>query len=251
VRVDVLGPLRVTGEDEPVPVGGTRLAALLARLAVSAPHPVSASASIEAVWPDSPPPGADNALQSLVSRLRRALGGPDMVRAVPGGYVLSLDSEDIDAARFERLSAEGRDALRRGEPANASSILGEALGLWRAPEPATGVGAGEITRLVELRLTALADRIEADIATGRAADVIGELEALVREQPRREGFTAALMTALASSGRTPEALEAYERLRRDLAESLGVDPSSQLREKHLALLRGELGAAPTGPPAAP
>ncbi len=247
MRVDVLGPLRVTGQDEPVPVGGNRLAGLLARLAVSAPHPVSAPTLIDAVWPDSAPRGAENALQSLVSRLRRALGNPDMVRVVPGGYVLSVGSEDVDAARFELLSSQGRDQLRRGEHARASATLGEALALWRGPEPATGLGAGESARLVERRLATLADRIDADLAAGRAADVVGELEALVLQHPQREGFTAQLMTALASSGRIPEALEAYERFRRGLAEDLGLDPSAQLADKHLALLRGELDPEPAEP----
>jgi predicted ATPase/DNA-binding SARP family transcriptional activator len=250
VRVDVLGPLRVAVEGAPVPVGGARLAALLARLAVAAPHPVSAPALIEAVWQDSPPAGAENALQSLVSRLRRTLGDPEVARAVPGGYVLALAPHDVDVTRFERLTSEGGDALRRGEPARARTTLGQALQLWRAPEPAAAVGAGECARLVELRLTVLAERIEADLALGRGAEVIGELEALVREHPQREGFTAQLMTALASAGRTSEALETYERLRRRLADDLGVDPSPRLQGRHVALLRGELSAEPAAAPAA-
>jgi predicted ATPase/DNA-binding SARP family transcriptional activator len=246
VRVGVLGPLLVTGDDgRPVEVGGGRLRALLIRLVLDAGRMVSADALIEAVWADAPPAGAAGALQTLVSRLRRLLPDASRLSAQSVGYRLDLAPEDVDAIEFERLAGTGREALAAGRPDVAAGLLGEALALWRGPalvEVADiGVFRAPAARLDEARLTATEDRIDADLQRGAAAGVVAESADLAAAHPLRERPHALLIRALYESGRPAEALREYERLRRTLADELGVDPSPELAALHTSILRGEAG----------
>ncbi len=251
MQVSILGPVEVRRDGVPVPVGGARVRALLVRLAAAGGRGVSSGELVAAIWPEDSPADEVNALQSLVSRLRRALGDPGAVAQVPGGYRLAVDADSVDAHRFEQLARAGRAALREGDYAGAASRLGDALALWRAPaieDAADPTGP----HLTELRLGAYEDRLEADIRRGRAADVIAELDALAVAHPNRERATALLMDALCADGRTAEALAAYERARRHLADTLGIDPSPALAARHLSALRGESPAlAETAAPAQP
>ena len=255
MRVAILGPLRVEdGAGRPVEVGGARLRALLERLALDGGRPVGVPALVEALWGDSPPADELNALQSLVSRLRRALPDPTLVDSGPAGYRLAVRPDDVDAVLFERLATAGRRALTDGDPDRAASTLREALALWRGPALADSDGqpwaTTAATRLEERRLTATEDRIEAELALGASAAVLPELEALAAEHPLRERLQGQLVRTLYAAGRQADALAAYEEVRRLLADELGVDPSPALREVHLQVLRADPalgGGDPTGP----
>ena len=239
--VGYLGPLEVRAGGQQVDVPGQRLRLLLLRLAVAAGRPVSSTDLVDTVWEDEPPADPANALQSLVSRLRRTLGGPGTVEQGPsGGYRLVVDPGAVDAVRFARLAAEGRKLLSDGAYDDGARVLREALALWRGepladdPSPAAGT---ERTGLAELRLQVQRDLAESEVRAGRAAEVRPQLEALVADHPLREDLVLVQMEALAADGRPAEALAAYDRLRRELAESLGADPSPALRARHLELLR--------------
>jgi predicted ATPase/DNA-binding SARP family transcriptional activator len=225
---------------------GPLLRALLIRLAVAADRPVGADLLAEAVWGDAPPPEATNALQALVSRLRRGLGAGAVV-AVPGGYRLAVGPGDVDAFRFERAVEEGRKALRDNDFVGASRLFHDALALWRGPALADVAGSdwacGHIARWEELRLCAWEDRVEADLRITDPGGLVAELRAVVASHPLRERPSALLMRALHADGRQAEALAAYEACRRRLADELGVDPSAELREAHLRVLRGNGGTA--------
>jgi predicted ATPase/DNA-binding SARP family transcriptional activator len=249
VDIAILGPLEVRDGDAVVDVAGSRLRALLIRLALSAGRPVSAAALVDAVWGEQPPAEAANALQSLVSRLRRALGEAATVGQSPAGYRLAIEAQDVDATRFEQLAQAGAAASRMGEQRKAAGTLRQALALWRGPALAdvqdAPFAAATITRLDRLRLTATQDRIDADIALGRAADVLAELDALCEQHPLDERLAGQHMAALAAVGRQADALAGYERIRAQLADELGVDPGPELSASHLAVLRGQPAAAAT------
>jgi predicted ATPase/DNA-binding SARP family transcriptional activator len=239
VQVEILGPLRVYADDgRLVDIGGARLRALLCRLALAVNSVVTVEALIDGLWAESAPAGATNALQSLVSRLRRVL--PDgAVESLPAGYRLAAQ---VDADEFERLAAQGRQALARGDAAGAADLLARALRLYRG-EPLVDVtdapfAAAPAARLAELRLAALEDRLAADLALGRHAEVVAEVDALSQAHPMRERLHAHLVTALYGAGRRADALAAYQRIRQTLADELGVDPSPELAAAHLAVLRG-------------
>ncbi|HEX4700248.1 MAG TPA: BTAD domain-containing putative transcriptional regulator [Actinomycetes bacterium] len=239
--VGYLGPLEVRVDGQQVGVPGQRLRLLLLRLAVAAGRPVSSTDLVDTVWEEEPPADPANALQSLVSRLRRTLGGAGTVEQGPGGgYRLVVDPGEVDAVRFARLAAEGRGLLRDGAYDDGARVLSEALALWRGepladdPSPAAD---SERTGLAELRLQVQRDLAESEVRVGGAAEVLPQLEALVADHPLREDLVLVQMEALATDGRPAEALAAYERLRRELAESLGADPSPALRARHLELLR--------------
>jgi predicted ATPase/DNA-binding SARP family transcriptional activator/tetratricopeptide (TPR) repeat protein len=243
VQVGILGPLEVRdGSGRLIDVAGTRLRALLIRLALDAGRPVGVANLVDAVWGDRPPADEANALQTLVSRLRRALGDSDSVVQSPAGYRLVLDPDDVDANRFERAAADGAAALRAGDAAASSSRLGEALRMWRGPAlvEVGDFAAPAVTRLHELRLAVQLDRIDAELCLGRPGAVTAELDALAEEHPLHERLAALLMKALARSGRQADALQVYERVRVRLADELGVDPAPDLQAVHLAVLRGEL-----------
>lgn len=249
MRFRILGPTQVVLADgREVPVGGPRLRALLALLLLDAGRVVSAERLIDGLYGEHPPRGASNALQSQVSRLRQALpAGHDPVEFHPAGYRLAVDPDDVDAYRFERLARAGRRALVDGDWPRAAAVLREALELWRGPALADAVGAAgapaQAARLDELRLAAIEDRVEADLALGAQSALIAELRELVVAHPLRERSRGQLMRALAALGRPAEALAEFEDARHTLAEQLGVDPSAELAAVHLAVLRGEERAA--------
>ena len=223
-------------------VPGARLRALLIALALEPGRVVSKATLIDWIWGEQLPADTANALQRLVSRLRKAL--PEgSIEGQPGGYRLMVEPDAVDAVRFERLVAQARDA----EGSRRVRLLREALALWRGAAMAdVGLEDSEaldaaVARLERLRLAALEDRFDAEIGLGQAGELIAELTDLVAAHPVRERLVAALMRALAAAGRDTEALLAYERTRETVADLLGADPSPELSALHVALLRGELG----------
>lgn len=243
----MLGPLSLRdAADQEIEVGGVRLRMLLVRLALDAGRIVPNESLIDGLWGDRPPVDATNALQSLVSRLRKA-GIAKQLESHPVGY--SLSATDVDVHTFERLATEGGQLLRDGRANRAAEVLRTALDLWRGPalvDVADAPFAGPaVARLAEQRLTALEDRIDADIRRGREADVIVELYALTREHPLRERLAGLLMRALHQAGRQADAIKLFEAAKLALAEELGVDPGPELREIHLTVLRDK-PERPTG-----
>ncbi|MFJ9941078.1 AfsR/SARP family transcriptional regulator [Streptomyces erythrochromogenes] len=225
-----------------LPIGGARLRALLAALALHAGRPVSVAELVDDVWGDAPPLDAPAALQALVARLRRALGGRDTVPAAPtGGYLLAASRDDVDLHRFTRLAADG-DRELAADPESAARTLRTALSLWRGPafadlaEPArtAHAAAPEARRAATLRR-----RIEADLLSGTTAPalLLPEIEALLHESPYDEPLRAQQLRALRAAGRPADALAAYERTRRALADGLGTDPGPELTALHAELLR--------------
>ncbi|MFI7638259.1 BTAD domain-containing putative transcriptional regulator [Nonomuraea sp. NPDC049400] len=223
MRISILGPLEVEGDGGPVAVGGFRLRALLAILALEAGRTVTAERLIDALWPDEPPANAANALQTLVKRLRVALRPYEVVESRPGGYALTVDPGDVDALRFRRTARNGGG-----------------LELWRGPALAdlTSVPllANAAAALEQDRLAAVEAQAEARLAAGTPVDLTAEVAA----HPLRERLAALAMRALAAEGRQAEALELFERTRGTLADELGVDPGPELRAAHLAVVSGEV-----------
>ncbi len=234
--------IRVDG-GELLEVPGARLRALLIGLAVEPGRVVPKAELVDWIWGERPPADAANALQALVSRLRRALPS-GVLEAQPGGYRLTVAPHAVDALRFERLLDQARGA----DAAGRARLLGEALDLWRgaALQDVRGDDSAAIeavvTRFEGLRLTALEDRYEAELALGHGAELVTELTDLVARHPIRERLVAALMRALAAAGRATEALTVYQRARETLADTLGVDPAPELADLHVALLRGDVTA---------
>ncbi|MFC8800959.1 BTAD domain-containing putative transcriptional regulator [Promicromonospora sp. NPDC057138] len=243
MQIRMIGPF-VVGLDDGVvaDVPGARLRALLIALALNPGRAVQKATLVDWIWGENPPSDAANALQRLVSRLRKIL--PDgAVEGQPNGYRLLVAPDAVDAVRFERLVGQAQDVegLRRVQ------MLREALALWRGAamqdiglEGSAAFDAA-VTRLDGLRLNVMEDRFDAEISLGHGADLVTELTGLVAEHPMRERLVAALMRALAAAGRDADALLLYERTREALADALGVDPSPELSAVHVALLRGEVG----------
>jgi predicted ATPase/DNA-binding SARP family transcriptional activator len=240
VRVGYLGPLEVHDGERAVAVPGARLQRLLLTLALEPGRWISPGALAEAVWAEEQPADPANSLQSLVSRLRRALGRPELVEQSPAGYRLTVAPDDVDAIRFSRLVTEGRRLLAHSDVTGAGAVFSEALTLWRG-EPLSGddspEAAGRRAALTDLRLEALRDSAAVAVRTGAAADVLPQLEELTASHPLREDLAGVLLDALAAAGRPAEALAVNERLRATLAETLGTDPSPAMRARHLELLR--------------
>ncbi len=236
----ILGPLEVISDGQSLDLGGAKQRALLAMLLLNPNQVVSRDRLIDALWEENPPDTAPKALQVHVSRLRRLLGS-DRIETRTPGYAIRVDLAELDAERFERLAAEGE-----------SRQLAEALALWRGPPLAdvahTCFARQEIGRLEERRLAVLEERIEAELAFGRRADVIAELEALVAEHPLRERFRALLMLALYRAGRQAEALDVYQDARRTLVDELGIEPGRELRELHQTILRQDPALEPAAEP---
>jgi predicted ATPase/DNA-binding SARP family transcriptional activator len=249
MRVELLGTVQVRDNGGgPAHVGGPRARALLALLALDADRVVPAASLIDRLWDGNPPEGARGALQSMVSRLRGVLG--EAIESHPAGYRLAVGRDRVDALAFEELAGRGSRALAGGDPARAAAILRQALALWRGPAlaglPATGTAAGVAARLEELRRSATADRIEADLVVAAASDAAGltaELRALVAEDPLAERPRALLMRALYLADRQADALAVYADAREQLAAQLGVDPSPQLEQVYLGVLRRSLPEA--------
>ena len=248
VEFRILGALAVSRDGKPVALGGPKQRLVLALLILAANRVVSADRLIDQVWGEEPPEAARGTLQAYVSRLRKALGS-GRIEARPPGYTLNATREEVDAGRFERLVADARSRLET-DPQAARSLLDIALDLWRGPalDDLGGERAmrAEISRLEEQRLAAIEDRIDARMALGHHAQLVGELEGLVAEQPLREPFSAALMLALYRSGRQAEALAAFERMRHRIGEDLGVDPSAALRRLHEQILKQDPDLVPKG-----
>ncbi|WJK41321.1 BTAD domain-containing putative transcriptional regulator [Solwaraspora sp. WMMA2056] len=242
MRVGILGPLLVTAGEVDVRIGGARLRALLIRLALEPSRVVSTESLTRSLWPNTRLTDSTHALQALVSRLRQTLPEPGLLERTQGGYRLRLPPTSVDVTHFEQLRQEGQRRLREGDAARSGRVLREALTLWRG-EPLVDVqdmpfATQEVTRLTELRLTALEDRIAADLACG-ATDLVAELEALTASYPLRERLYALLVRALHADGRQSEALRRYAGYRRLLADQIGSDPGPELRAAHLAVLRDD------------
>ncbi|MET8145807.1 BTAD domain-containing putative transcriptional regulator [Sphaerisporangium sp. NPDC005288] len=250
MRVGILGPLRVQdAHGNPVEVAGARLRALLVRLALDPGRVVTVERLVDDLWPGEPPANPAAALQSLVARLRRELGGREAVASHPSGYRLGAEGPAVDAWVFDARAARGAALLRAGDPSGAGGPLREALELWRGPALVDAsrfpFAAAPAARLEELRLATLEARIDADLACA-VPGLVAELEELAAAHPTREPFQARLMRALCADGRRADALEVYERVRAALADGLGVDPGAELRAAHLHALRADASPAVQG-----
>jgi DNA-binding SARP family transcriptional activator/serine/threonine protein kinase/WD40 repeat protein len=251
VEFRVLGPVEVLRDGVPVDLGVYKQRALLALLLIDSNRVVSTDRIIDELWGEDAGRDRQNALWVVVSRLRSILD-PDrerrsdetiLVTQAPG-YMLAIDPADLDATRFDSLFSEGR-SLVATDPAAASVVLHEALALWRghALEEFTyeSFAVAAIARLEETRLTAVEDRIGADLRLGRERQLVGELEALVHQHPLREAFTRHLMVALHRAGRQAEALRAFGAYRTRLGDELGLEPSPQLAELEERIMLNDPG----------
>ena len=243
LQFHVLGPLQATRGQVLLPLGGERQRALLALLLTRAGRPLGTEELVELLFDSARVGHAPNAVHAAVSRLRRTLRGPGgaPVATRAGGYVLEHAGEQLDSARFERLLGEGRMLMSSGAPDDALSTLTKALELWRGPAFADLARfdflAAEARRLDELRLLATIERIEAGLALGRHDELVPEIEQLVLAHPLQERVRGQLMLALYRSGRQAEALEVYRDTSRLLRVELGLEPSAQLRELEVMVLR--------------
>ncbi|WP_111553617.1 BTAD domain-containing putative transcriptional regulator [Kitasatospora sp. SolWspMP-SS2h] len=249
----ILGTTTAHHDDgTPVALGGARLRALLAALALRQGRPVPAELLADEVWADEPPQDAAAALQTLVGRLRRTVGRAE-IGSGPAGYWLTDPRTDV--AEFQRRAADGTRALRDGDPAAAAEQLTAALALWRGPALADLPDrTAPAARLEDQRAEARRHRLTAALALGRTAEVTAELAELCRDHPFDEQLQALQLRALRAAGRTAEALDRYEEVRRTLADRLGTDPGPELRALHQELLRAEAPPAPApaaAPPTAP
>jgi peptide/nickel transport system substrate-binding protein len=245
----LLGPFEVSERGQPLDVGAGKQRALLALLLLRSGEVVSSDRVIDALWGEDPPASALNSVHVYISRLRKALGNGHL-ETHGHGYLLAIEPGQLDLVRFERLLAESRRLLDASEAERASQALRDALALWRGPPLSDFVSEpfaqGEIAHLEELHLAALEERIEADLALGRHAELVAEIEALVRKHPLRERLRAQLMLALYRSGRQAEALAAYQQARQMLADELGLEPGRTLQELEGAILRQDAELDPPG-----
>jgi DNA-binding SARP family transcriptional activator/streptogramin lyase len=246
IEFGMLGPLEVRVAGRLANIGGVRQRALLAVLLLHANELVPTERLIEEVWGDDPPPTAQKMVQVFVSRLRTAFETDGERHRIlvtrPAGYLLAASPDQLDLARFDALVVEARSMLGR-DPRGARDRLRSALSLWRgaplsdlALEPFAQLA---IPRLEELRLAALEDRVEADLAIGGGGDLVGELRDLVAANPLRERFQSQLMLALYRAGRQAEALDVYTRARAALGQDLGIEPGPELQRLQGAILRQE------------
>jgi len=251
----ILGSFEVRTEGRLVGLGGEKPRALLAILLLHRNEVVSADRLIDDLWGESPPETALRTLRAYVSRLRKALGAngapPDESDRASGadggvlvtqghGYVLRVAPGELDVERFGEMADRGREALAARKPGEAAAMLSEALGIWRGP-PLTDFAyepfaQSSIAQLEELQLAAIEDRVEADLALGRARNLVGELRDLVARQPLRERLRGQLMLALYRSGRQAEALEVFQEFRRTLSEELGLEPGPAIQQLELSIL---------------
>jgi YVTN family beta-propeller protein len=239
VEFGVLGPVEAREEGAVVPLGGPKQRALLAVLLLARSEAVSRDRLIDALWGEQPPATAPHTVDAYVSRLRKLVGTDRLTRSA-GGYVLHLEPGELDLDRFDGTVTDGRALLSEGRASEAAATLRSALALWRGPALADVLyepfGSRAAEALEERRLAVVEDRIEADLARGVRAELVDELESLVREHPFRERLLAQLMLALYRSGQQARALDAYRVGRQRLAEELGLDPGLQLQELERAIL---------------
>ncbi len=251
LRFGVLGPLAVSRDGEELRLGGERQRALLAVLLLHANELVATERLVDQLFGEEPSEGTLNALYVAVSRLRRLVGGDQGAGVLvkrPGGYVLVTKPGELDVELFEGLVAEGRRLRAAGDSESAAARLRDALALWRGP-PFADVASlefvqAEIRRLEERRLVAEMERVDADLALGRDAELIGELELLVATNPLRERLRAQLMTALYRAGRQTEALEVYRDISERLRSELGLEPSGALQGLERAILTQDSSLEP-------
>ncbi|SER71491.1 DNA-binding transcriptional activator of the SARP family [Lentzea xinjiangensis] len=240
MRYRLLGPLQISRGGVELRPGGPRQRALLAALALHANETVSFEHLSEAVW-ESPPAAPESNIRTYVAALRKLV--PDDVVTVPGGYRLAVPADEVDVAVFERLCAAGDEAVKRGDHRGAVGRYQEALALWRGPAlDGLAVGArleAELTLLQERRLTVAEQHARLAIELGQGERLIAELRRLTKQFPLREQLWLQLMNALHRANRPAEALQTFEEVRVLLAEELGTDPGSDLRELHERLLRGD------------
>ncbi len=259
VRFDILGPLQVRHGERPLVLGRPKQRAVLAILLLEVGSVVSLDRLVEEVWGRHAPPQALASVQAYVSHLRRLLE-PDRAPGAPAtvivnqapGYRLVVDEQALDSVRFQTLAQSGQDLLRQGAAARAAETLQEALALWRGPVLADFADApfvqAERARLDDLRLTAVEDRLDADLRIGRHARIAAELEQLTGEHPFRERLQGLRMVALYRCGRQAEALRSYQQFRVLLRDELGLDPGSSLRDLERDILAQ---SSRLDPPAAP
>ncbi len=243
----VLGRMEVADVRGSVAIGGPKERLVLAVLLARANETVSVDSLIDAVWADRSPRTAERTVHAYVARIRRALepsrqkgSGHVVVITIGRGYRLVVAPTQLDSARFETLARSGRERLHRGDTAGAATDLAAALAEWRGDaygEFADVAGcAAEAARLDELRVSALEDRVEADLALGQGGELVGEVEGLLREYPFRERLWGCLITALYRAGRQRDALDTYQRARNMLVEELGIEPGPELRRLEAAVL---------------
>jgi YVTN family beta-propeller protein len=250
----ILGPLEVRDDRGAVSIGGGKQRALLALLLIHANEPLSTDTLIDELWDDEPPPTAAKILQNYVSQLRRVLGD-DRLHTQLRGYAIRVAPGELDVDRFQQQFEEGRRAQAAGEHGRASLLLSEALAIWRGPPLAefgyASFASGEIARLEELRVSALSERMDADLALGRHGELIPELETLVARHPLQERLREQLMLALYRCGRQAEALQVYQDTRRMLAEEIGIEPGRSLRQLEHSILNQDvtIGLAQSASPA--
>jgi DNA-binding SARP family transcriptional activator len=241
----ILGPLEVSDEAGPLLLGGLKQRAALALLLLEPGRIVSVDRLVDALWGEHPPRTANTSLQNFISQLRKTLGA-DVLETKPPGYRLRIRPGELDLDRF-RVTVE---AARGADPQTRAEKLRHALALWRGPALADlayeEFAQPHIAHLEELRLATLEERIDADLALGGHAELIGELEALVEEFPMRERLRGQYMLALYRAGRQAEALHAYAEGRRILVDQLGIEPSRDLQQLHGAILRQESGLQAPG-----
>jgi len=252
IEIKVLGPLEVSVGGVSIVPTASKPSQLLAMFALNAGRVVTLTALTEEIWDYEPPRSGVPTLHTYILKLRRklqhALTGEgeltskDILITRRSGYLLNVRPEEVDAYRYEQLSAVGRQAVNKGDHETASRTLGEALRLWRGPALAdvpTGPQlAIEAMRLEENRLGDLHLRIDADLRLGRHHQLLGELATLCARHPLLENFCVQHMIALYRSGRQSQALDAYRRLRAVMVEQLGVEPSARVRQVHHAVLTG-------------
>jgi DNA-binding SARP family transcriptional activator/DNA-binding beta-propeller fold protein YncE len=253
----ILGPLEARQNGDPLPLGGAKQRALLALLILRRDEVVTSERLIHELWGECPPASALKTVQVYVSQLRKALGTGQLTTH-GHGYKLSLEPSQLDLDRFEALTEGARRLFDGGDPRGAAETLREALALWRGPPLADFAyepfAQSEIARLEELRLSAIEERIDADLAMGRHAELVPELDGLAREHPVRERLRGQLMLALYHSGRQADALQAYQDARRLLDADVGLEPGRGLKELERGILAQDpaLDAPPRGraePPA--
>jgi serine/threonine protein kinase/DNA-binding SARP family transcriptional activator/WD40 repeat protein len=249
VEFHVLGPVEALKDGVSVRLGGPKQRTVLALLLAEAAHTVSADRLIDLLWGDEPTPGARSTLQTYISNLRSEIG--ELLVREGGGYRLDVQRDQVDALRFEDELARAGD-LKDSQPLEAAQRLRDALALWRGHPYADISGSvvldQEARRLGELRMAAIEGRLDAELALGNHAEVVGELEVLTAEHPFRERFRALHMLSLYRSGRQAEALHAYQKTRTFLAEELGIDPSPALRELEGKILRQDPSLLPEAEP---
>jgi len=239
----LLGPIEVTINGVELPLRASKVRQLLSLLVLHRDEVTSVDRLADELWEGNPPESATAALRVHISRLRKLLstaGQEGLLVTRPTGYQLDVDESAIDIVRFEAAATAGREALAAGNTELAASTLRAALKMWRGAAYADIAGSphvvAEALRLDESRLQSVEDCMDAELGCGRQRRILGELEALVTAHPLRERLWAQRMTALYRSGRQPEALEAFQMLRRHLADELGLDPSPEIRELHEAIL---------------